>query len=83
MISRYSRKRDMSEEVDKEVEQTEINSLKHEMENLKLNSDIKNKEFEKLKKDFIESLKSHAEEMNQIRAYLNILKAPKIESPKD
>ena len=53
------------------------------MENLKLNSDIKNKEFEKLKKDFIESLKSHAEEMNQIRAYLNILKAPKIESPKD
>jgi len=83
MISRYSRKRDMGEEVDKEVEQTEINSLKHEMVNLKLNSDIKNKEFEKLKRDFIESLKSHAEEMNQIRAYLNILKVSKNESAKE
>ena len=80
MISRYSRRRDMSEEVDKEIEQTEINTLKHEIEKIKLNSDIKNKEFDKLKKDFVESLKKHADDMNQINAYLNILKVAKAES---
>jgi len=79
MISRYSRRRDMSEEVDKEIEQTEINTLKHEIEKIKLNSDIKNKEFDKLKKDFVESLKKHADDMNQINAYLNILKVAKTE----
>jgi len=80
MISRYSRRRDMSEEVDKEIEQTEINTLKHEIEKIKLNSDIKHKEFDKLKKDFIESLKKHTDDMNQINAYLNILKVAKAES---
>lgn len=80
MISRYSRKRDMSEEVDKEIEQTEINTLKHEIDNLKLNSDMKDKEIQKLKKEFAESLKSHAEDMNQIREILGVIDVPKIKA---
>jgi integrase len=80
MISRYARKRDMSEEVDKEIEQTEINTLKHELDKLKLDSDVRNKEFIELKTNFIASVKSHAEEMNQIRTFLNVMKVANVQS---
>jgi len=74
MIQRYSRRRDMSEELDKEVEHTEIGTLKSEIEKLKLNSDMKDKELEKKNKEFSNALESHNREMMQIKELLKVLK---------
>ena len=65
----------MSEEVDKEVEHTEISSLKTEIEKLKLNNDMKEKEFDKLKNDFVNAMQLNATEMQQIRELTKVLKS--------
>ena len=77
MIQRYARKRDFSEEVDKEIEHTEMSSLKAEIDKLKLNSDMKDKELEKRNKEFADALESHNKDMKQVRELLKVLKSNK------
>lgn len=74
MVQRYSRRHNFNEELDKEVEQTELNSLKSEIEKLKLSNDLKNKEIEKMKKDFVDSIENNSNEMKQIRELVKVLK---------
>lgn len=77
MIQRYSRRRDLSEELDKEVEQNEMGGLKHEIETMKLASDMKNKEFEKKIAELLSAIQSNAVDMEQIREMSKISKAAK------
>ena len=77
MIQRYSRRRDLSEELDKEVEQNEMGNLKREIETIKLASDIKSKEFEKKITELSGALQFSVTEMEQIREILKIQKAAK------
>ena len=74
MIRRYSRRRDLSEELDKEVEQNEMGSLKREIETLKLASDIKNKEFEKKIAELLNAIQMNQLDMQQIQNFSNIIK---------
>lgn len=74
MIQRYSRRRDLSEELDKEVEQTEMSTLKSEIEKLKLFGDMKDKEFEKMKSEFAKAMQKNATEMERIQQIVNDVK---------
>ncbi|HRZ85198.1 MAG TPA: site-specific integrase [Candidatus Paceibacterota bacterium] len=75
MIQRYSRRRDLSEELDKEVEQTEMSTLKSEIEKLKLSGDMKDKEFEKMKSEFAKAMQKNAAEMERIQLIVKDIKS--------
>ena len=77
MIRRYARRRDLSEELDKEVEQNEMGGLKHEIETIKLASDIKNKELEKKIAELANIIKSNMIEMQQVQDIAKIVKVEK------